>query len=89
MFQVYDIMNQYLLKIFESENYYIYEGLLIPQMRDKILECFDDEHRPTVDEWNQYLHSVLSKIKRIFIKPFTNSVSFDIIYKNGGDKYGE
>ena len=59
-----DIMNQYLLKIFESENYYIYEGLLIPQMRDKILECFDDEHRPTVDEWKLHLHSVLSKIKR-------------------------
>lgn len=59
-----DIMNKYLLKIFESENYYIYEGLLIPQMRDKILECFDDEHRPTVDEWNLHLHSVLSKIKR-------------------------
>lgn len=59
-----DIMNKYLLKIFESENYYIYEGLLIPQMRDKILECFDDKHRPTIDEWNIRIHSMLSNIKR-------------------------
>ena len=59
-----DLMNQYVLKLFGSEIYYIYEGLLRPQMRDMILKCFDDKHRPTVDEWNLHLHSVLSKIKR-------------------------
>lgn len=59
-----DLMNQSVLKFFESDIYYIYEGLLRPQMRDKILACFDDEHRPTIDEWNLRLHSILSKIKR-------------------------
>ena len=59
-----DLMNQSVLKFFESDIYYIYEGLLRPQMRDEILACFDDEHRPTIDEWNLRLHSILSKIKR-------------------------
>lgn len=59
-----DLMNQSVLKFFESDIYYIYEGLLRPQMRDKILACFDDEYRPTIDEWNLRLHSILSKIKR-------------------------
>ena len=59
-----DLMNQSVLKFFESDIDYIYEGLLRPQMRDKILACFDDEHRPTIDEWNLRLHSILSKIKR-------------------------
>ena len=59
-----ELMNQYMLKFFESEIYYIYEGLLGPKMRDKILACFDDEHRPTIDEWNQNIYSILSKIKR-------------------------
>ena len=59
-----ELMNQYLLKFFEAENYYIYEGLLIPQMRDKILKCFDDKHRPTIEEWNRHHQLILSNIKR-------------------------
>lgn len=59
-----DLMNQYVLKLFGSEIYYIYEGLLRPQMRDKILKCFDDKHRPTIEEWNRHLQLILSKIKR-------------------------
>ena len=59
-----DLMNQYVLKLFGSEIYYIYEGLLRPQMRDKILKCFDDKHRPTIEEWNRHLQLILSNIKR-------------------------
>lgn len=59
-----DLMNLYALKFFGSEVYYIYEGLLIPQMRDKILKCFDDKHRPTIEEWNRHLQLILSNTKR-------------------------
>lgn len=59
-----DLMNQYVLKLFGSEIYYIYEGLLRPQMRDKILKCFDDKHCPTIEEWNRHLQLILSNIKR-------------------------
>ena len=59
-----DLMNQYLLKFFESEIDYIYKGLLRPQMRDKILNCFDDKHRPTIEEWNRHHQLILSNIKR-------------------------
>lgn len=59
-----DLMNQCVLKLFGSEIYYIYEGLLRPQMRDKILKCFDDKHRPTIEEWNRHHQLILSNIKR-------------------------
>lgn len=48
-----DRMNQYALNYFEEENLYILRGLLYPEMRDKILSCYDDEHRPSVEEWNR------------------------------------
>ena len=48
-----DLMNQYVLKFFEAEKDYIYEGLLRPEIRDKILACFDDKHRPDIFTWEQ------------------------------------
>ena len=48
-----DRMNKYLLDYFTEENYYILGGLLEPEMRDKILSCYDDQHRPTIAEWER------------------------------------
>lgn len=46
-----DRMNTYVLEYFNTENLYIFQGLLQPEMRDKILACYDKKHRPTVAEW--------------------------------------
>lgn len=48
-----DRMNQYVLDYFEEENLYIFRGLLEPETRDKILECYDEQHRPTIAEWEK------------------------------------
>ena len=38
--------------LFFSMNYpYIMDGFLAPDMRDKILSCYDDEHRPDLSSW--------------------------------------
>ena len=39
--------------IFSSDTLYILEGLKEPEIRDKILACYDDEHRPSIEEWNR------------------------------------
>ena len=48
-----DLMNQYALRFFAAEKDYIYEGLLRPEMRDKILACFDEKYRPSIFDWEQ------------------------------------
>lgn len=48
---ILDRMNTYVLEYFNVENLYIFHGLLQPEMRDKILACYDDEHRPSIAEW--------------------------------------
>lgn len=48
-----DRMNTYVLEYFNAENLYIFQGLLQPEMRDKILACYDKKHRPTVAEWER------------------------------------
>ena len=50
----------YTKEFFAEEYQYILEGLLEPQMRDKILSYFDDQHRPDVQSWNQ---GVMNKIR--------------------------
>ena len=46
-------LHKYTLAFFPKEQGYIVEGLLEPEMRDKILACYDEEHRPDVAKWNQ------------------------------------
>ena len=58
-----DLMNQYVLSFFAAEKDHIYEGLLRPEIRDKILGCFDDKHRPTIEEWNRNIQLRLLKIR--------------------------
>lgn len=48
-----DRMNQYVLDFYEDENLYILMGLLEPETRDKILACYDEKHRPTVEQWER------------------------------------
>ena len=55
-------LNGYTQNFFAKDIVYIVEGLLIPEMRDKILACYDDEHRPSVEQWNEI---VKGDIKRI------------------------
>lgn len=62
-----DRMNEYLMEFFDDANVFIYEGLLEPEMRDKILACFDKKHRPDVRTWEQ---GVMSKIRESYIRPF-------------------
>lgn len=44
-------LNNDALEFFKSDFQYIMEGLLLPDMRDKILACFDDKHRPEIPTW--------------------------------------
>ncbi len=48
-----DRMNQYVLSLYPEDLLYIVDGLKEPEMRDKIFACYDDQHRPTVDEWTK------------------------------------
>lgn len=48
-----DRMNQYVLEYFSAENLYIFRGLLEPETRDKILACYDDKYRPSIEEWKR------------------------------------
>lgn len=55
-----DRLYGYALEFFEEEKQYILEGLLDPEMREKIRSCFDEQHRPDATTWNQ---GVMSKIR--------------------------
>ena len=55
-----DRLHDYTLDFFADDYQYILEGLLYPEMRDKILSYFDDQHRPDVEIWNQ---GVMNKIR--------------------------
>ena len=48
-----DRMNIYAIEYFKEEYLYIITGLLEPKMRDKILNCYDEQHRPSIAEWEQ------------------------------------
>ena len=53
-----DRMNQYVLDFYNKDIIYIGTGLLEPEMRDKILACYDDRHRPTNAEWERNLFGI-------------------------------
>ncbi len=54
-------LHEYTLFIFQEEHCYILEGLLEPEMRDQILACFDEQHRPSVEEWERDVKKQLRK----------------------------
>ncbi len=48
-----DRMYMYVMEFFSSDALYILGGLTEPEIRDKILACYDDEHRPSIEDWNR------------------------------------
>ena len=55
-----DRLYQYASEFFAEEKQYILEGLLDPEMSEKIRSYFDEQHRPDVVSWNQ---GVMNKIR--------------------------
>ena len=58
-------LHKYTLAFFPEEQLYILEGLLEPEMRDKILKCYDEQHRPSIEAWNK---DVTYKIEQLRTK---------------------
>lgn len=65
-------LHKYTMAFYPEEQRFILEGLLEPEMRDKILACYDEEHRPDIDSWNQ---NVTNKLTQLRDKGF-----YEIIY---------
>ena len=55
-----DRLHEYTLEFFAEENEYILEGLLDPEISDKIRSYFDEQHRPDAATWNR---GVMNKIR--------------------------
>lgn len=53
-------LNNDALMFFSNDFLYIMEGFYVPEMRDKVLSCFDDEHRPSVEEWNERVRNSIN-----------------------------
>ena len=54
-------LNAYLMEYYLLDYYDIMNGLLEPDMRDKILSCYGDEHRPSIEMWNQKIKDLVSR----------------------------
>ena len=52
-------LNAYLMYYYLMDYSYIMNGLFEPDMRDKILACYDEEHRPSIDMWNQTIQNLM------------------------------
>lgn len=65
-------LHKYTLIFYPEAQRLILEGLLEPEMRDKILACYDEKHRPDVAKWNQ---DVMNKLCQLRDKGY-----FEIIY---------
>lgn len=55
-----DKLHEYTLDFFKEDYQYIMEGLLDPDMRDKIISYFDEQHRPTIVMWE---NGVMNKLR--------------------------
>lgn len=56
-------LHKYTMAFYPEEQRYILEGLLEPDMRDKILACYDDKHRPDIATWNQDIMNKLYQLR--------------------------
>lgn len=54
-------LNTYMMNYYLMDYYDIMNGLLEPDMRDKILSCYDDKHRPSIEMWNQQIKDLISR----------------------------
>lgn len=50
-----DRLQEYTLEFFAKDYQFIMQGLLEPEMRNNILSCYDEQHRPSVNEWNSII----------------------------------
>ena len=50
------------LTFFADEQIYVLEGLLEPEMRDKILACFEEKHRPNVAKWENQVKKQITQL---------------------------
>ena len=55
-----DRLHVYTLDFYRVEYPFIMQGLLDPEMRDKIISCFDEQHRPTIAMWE---NGVMNKLR--------------------------
>ncbi len=56
-------LHKYTMAFYPEEQTYILEGLFEPDMRNKILACYDEEHRPDVAKWNQDVTKKLYQLR--------------------------
>ena len=54
-------LNAYMMNYFCLDYYRIMNGLLEPDMRDKILACYDKQHRPSIETWDKTIHDLMLK----------------------------
>lgn len=56
-------LHRYTLTFYTEEQKYILEGLKDPEMRDKILACYDPKHRPAVTKWDQDVNNKIISLR--------------------------
>ena len=56
-------LHKYTLAFYPEEQRLILEELLEPEMRDKILACYDEKHRPDATSWNQDIINKLCQLR--------------------------
>ena len=55
-------LHKYTIAFYSEEQRYILEELLEADMRDKILACYDEVHRPDVATWNNGVMSMIQQL---------------------------
>lgn len=57
-----ETMIDYMLKFFKEEQFAIFQVFLDPDLQKKLFSCFDDKHRPRVNEWNGMVFNKLNSV---------------------------
>lgn len=57
-----ETMIDYMLMFFKEEQFAIFQVFLEPDMQNKLFLCFDDEHRPNLNEWNGMVYRKLNSL---------------------------
>lgn len=57
-----ETMIDYMLMFFKEEQFAIFQVFLEPDMQNKLFSCFDDEHRPNLNEWNGMVYGKLDSL---------------------------
>ena len=57
-----ETMIDYMLLFFKEEQFAIFQVFLESDLQKKLFSCFDDEHRPKVNEWNGMVFNKLNNV---------------------------